>query len=141
MKKLEKGFTLIELMIVVAIIAILAAVAAPKFGVQIRKAKDAKGLAVVGVLRSASTVQFADNDGEAETDYKELVKLIDDKSAGLVTPSTASGAATTATVDVGQVGDTIKDATISLEAVNTIDGTIDIATIDDDAKGEPWNEY
>ena len=140
MKKLQKGFTLIELMIVVAIIAILAAVAAPKFGVQIKKAKDAKGLAVIGVLRSASTVEYADNDGVAETDYNELVKLIDDKSAGLVNIGTDT------TVDVGLnlVGTDVTEV-VQLDAPSTTDGTIaitsDAAVNGTDAKKEPWSKY
>ncbi len=79
MKKLQKGFTLIELMIVVAIIAILAAVAAPKFGDQLKKARDAKGIQIVGTRRSAFTMGYADTHYYA-TKFSGTVKYVDSKT-------------------------------------------------------------
>ena len=58
-----KGFTLIELMIVVAIIGILAAIAVPKFADLIRKSNEGATKGNLGALRSALSIYFGDNDG------------------------------------------------------------------------------
>ena len=57
------GFTLIELMLVVAIIALLAAIAMPKFANLVTKAKEAAAQGKLGSLRSALSLYYVDKEG------------------------------------------------------------------------------
>ena len=59
----KKGFTLIELMIVVAIIGILAAIAIPKFAELIRKSSEGASKGNLGALRSAMAIYYGDMEG------------------------------------------------------------------------------
>jgi prepilin-type N-terminal cleavage/methylation domain-containing protein len=61
----EKGFTLIELMIVVAIIGILAAIAIPNFLNYQCKAQQSEAKANLGALRVAQEAYYAANDAYA----------------------------------------------------------------------------
>lgn len=65
MKKLSNrnhGFSLVELMIVLVIIGILAAVGVPIYNGNIKKAKQAEADATLGMIRTELRVYLAEND-------------------------------------------------------------------------------
>ncbi|HZO23948.1 MAG TPA: prepilin-type N-terminal cleavage/methylation domain-containing protein, partial [Steroidobacteraceae bacterium] len=59
MKSLQKGFTLIELMIVVAIIGILAAIAIPAYQDYTVRAQVTEGLNLAGAVKTGVAESFA----------------------------------------------------------------------------------
>ena len=60
-KKSQKGFTLVELMIVVAIIGILAAIAIPQFAAYRQRAFNSSAQSDLRNFKTAMEADFADN--------------------------------------------------------------------------------
>jgi prepilin-type N-terminal cleavage/methylation domain-containing protein len=73
----ERGFTLIELMLVVALIGTLSGIALPKLSNVMDRAKDARTRGNLGVLRSTLAIYNSDTGGwypaEPATDLSSLV--------------------------------------------------------------------
>ncbi len=99
----SKGFTLIELMIVVAIIGILAAIAIPNFLKYQCKAKQSEAKSNLGSLRVAQEAYYAECDTykSGTTGYGFNVK----GDARYVYDATGSTTGFTATATAANVGD------------------------------------
>jgi len=62
-KKVRQGFTLVELMIVVAIMGILAAIAIPKFANMLEKSREGATHGNLTAIRSAIAIYYTDKEG------------------------------------------------------------------------------
>ena len=62
MARPRSGFTLLELMLIVAIIGVLAAIAIPKYAQMVLKGYEGATKGNLGALRSALTIYYADNE-------------------------------------------------------------------------------
>ena len=98
MKTIQKGFTLIELMIVVAIIGILAAIAIPAYQDYTIRSQVTEGLTLAGAMKAAIAESVA-NTGQWPTTLTQLGMVV--AVGGAETPPSGKYVAS---VDLGPPG-------------------------------------
>ena len=134
------GFTLIELMIVVAIIGILAAIAIPKFAELIRKSSEGASKGNLGAIRSALSIYYGDLEGQYPTALPALT--IGGKYLTAVPMSKAPNYHADTSVVVNQTS--ANDAagwSYNNTNTNANFGTVWVNCTHTDTKGSIWTSY
>ena len=120
MKRVQQGFTLIELMIVVAIIGILAAVALPAYTDYTKRAKISEVMLAASSVRTAISEYVSDKSALPDDTY-----VIAEQGSKYVKEVVWDG--TTITAEVQGVSDDVDGEKITLTAddTNVADGRVD----------------
>lgn len=143
----KKGFTLIELMIVVAIIGILAAIAIPQFANLVAKSQEGATKGNLGTVRSALSIYYGDTEGFYPTDA--LVSLTTGgkylqniPNANLPKTNNNSGHGNNGTVNVGTFADNGGGGWwYNNNGSSNTWGTILVQCSHSDTKGALWSSY
>jgi len=138
----SKGFTLIELMIVVAIIGILAAIAIPRFANLIDRAREARTQGNLGAIRSAMAIHYGTNDGVWPATIAALATGANsgpflDAIPGVLLPSAMHGGAE----NFGEVAVVVPDGGSWFYSAAAADGVVNVDCTHLDSKGVAVNTW
>jgi prepilin-type N-terminal cleavage/methylation domain-containing protein len=114
----RKGFTLVEVLIVVIIIGILASIGIPQFAASIEKAKGGEARAGLGHIQTGEKVYYAENEFYT-TNTADLDITLTQKywAFSINTPTS-----TTYTATATRSGGTHNDQTLTMDQAGTVSG-------------------
>ena len=137
----ERGFTLIELMIVVAIIGILAAIAIPKFADLIRKSNEGSTKGNLGALKGALAVYYGENEGSYPTDDLTSLTVAGKYMQNIPVANMPPFHAKSSTVNTGLA--VVDGVGYMFDNVSTDAsfGSLWVNCTHTDTKGTAWNAY
>ncbi len=133
MKKVQQGFTLIELMIVVAIIGILAAIAIPAYQDYIARSQVSEAVVLLDGGKTA-TEEYVSQQGAfpSDAEFNALGVVTGGKyvsDVAVTTAGTDGAGVLTATMKSTGVSNDIKGKTITMSRTNTGGWTCAVGTI------------
>jgi len=114
----KKGFTLVEVLIVVIIIGILAAIGIPQFTATIEKAKGGEARAGLGYIQTGEKIYFAENEKYTTTLADLDVTLTTKYWSFSITTGTGTYTATASRIG----GGTTSGQTLTMTEAGTIAG-------------------
>jgi len=122
MNTAQKGFTLIELMIVVAIIGILAAIAIPQYQNYISKSQVSRVMSEVGSMRTAAETCLNDGIAAADCEFGWTDSNLLEQSGTAPSGANLQGTGLVAAFGADATADSTLTATFGSNAAQAVDG-------------------
>jgi prepilin-type N-terminal cleavage/methylation domain-containing protein len=121
----RKGFTLLELLVVIIIIGVLASVALPQFGKAVDRAREAEAANILGAILNAEFVYFQENNKFTATltDLVVGVPTMKDWVTPTVTTGTAGASPATVTIKTTTTGTHTHGSADDHKVVGTVTDT------------------